>query len=267
MMNADTLEMNFKKTLNEAAAAGLTAEQIRADRRLYNKLAEEAYEYLSKVVLRGSRNRSCIRSTDIPFEEFADDALMYFMEHLDAILACGEDGRIPYIVWKVSRIVIDKLRTWSRSCGVRRKGPDGAPERSESVQLLDDVGWSLIPDGTDLEQSFDDREETKQVLRSLAESGRAADAVSLIATAALGWKPAQLADRIVQKGFACAAAEVLGAAAGTFGLSASEFSALAESSRTVSFAPDADAKKLAADISRRSYTARARLRAGIGALR
>lgn len=264
-MKATVIENHFKGMLNDIAAMQISAKQIRENARLYNELSEEAYTYFAKVVLLSGKNRSNIKSTGIPFEEFVDDLLLYFLDHLDSILACDPEGRIPYIVWKANRMVIDKVRRWNRMYGTTRKaGCDGedlretAGVKSEeaAVGFLDELAWSFVADDTDIEQDWENREMARLVLKTLATKAKSFDAVAFMATNILGWKTGFLADKLLSVGYQPVVSEVLSDVIHLFGPDPDVFSGILEDSRNTSYTFQKDAGKLAANLSRRSYTAK-----------
>ncbi len=256
------LEKKFRENLRLYAEMGLTAGKIREDPGLYNDLAVEIYRFVTEVALMSSANRSTMGVSDIPFEEFADDCTMKLLDKLDQIFACDEHFRIPYIVMMVGNQVKDTVRKWASVYQVRKikQHEDDEEKREMFVKLLDDQDWSLIRDEFDLAAACEDREIALMALEILNEKVRDFQGICFIATGALGWKTAELADALLSEGYRAVAYEVLMTAAYVYGVNFSTFSNLLADALAGDHEFERDAKKLAAQISRCSYAAKTNIR-------
>ena len=261
-MKANVIEKNFKETLNIIAGLGMTAEEIKSNAKFYNELAIEAMEYFGKVALLSNRNRSAINSTGIEFDEFLDDVVMHFLNKLDDVIACDESGRIPFIINMTNNKVIDKVRAWNRIYGTtKKKNEDSSVEETDeqievAVSFLDELSWGFVADKHNIEQEYEDREMAKLVLATLASEAKAYDAVAFMAINILGWKTSTYAEKLMVDGYQNTLVEVLSSVMNIFNLEMSMFNNIIQDSRSKTYEISHDAKKLTADLSRRSYSAK-----------
>lgn len=262
-MKANTIEKNFKNTLNIIAAMNLSAEQIKENSKLYNALAFEAMEFFGKVALLSSRNRACINSTGIEFDEFVSDVTMHLLRNLDTVLACDESGRIPFIINMTNNKVIDKVRAWNRIYGTTKPKSDknnysDFADESDNARVcfLDETAWGFIADKTDIEQSYENNEMARLTIKVLANKAKSMEAVAFMATTILGWKTSELADKLIENGYRSVLFEVLSTVMNTFNISPDIFASLITDCNNNEYTFNMDIKKLAADLSRKSYTAK-----------
>lgn len=261
-MKANVIEKNFKDTLNVIAAMNLSAEEIKSDIGLYNELAIEAMEYFSKVALLSNRNRSAIKSTRIEFDEFLDDVVMHFLGHLDAVIACDESGRIPFIINMTNNKVIDKVRAWNRIYETTKKDPKDnsdnteAEEKEATVGFLDDLAWIFIADNTDIAQNYENHEMACLIVETMANKAKAFDAVTFMAINILGWKTGELADKLIEQGYKPVLFEVLTTVMNIFDMKMEAFANIISDSNSNNYTFEMTSKKLAADLSRKSYAAK-----------
>lgn len=262
MMKANVIEKNFKETLNVIATMNLSAKEVKADTVLYNELAIKAMEYFGKVALLSNRNRIAIKSTGIEFDEFLDDVVMHFLDHLDAVIACDESGRIPFIINMTNNKVIDKVRAWNRIYGTNKKDSKDNSDNTENeekeatVGFLDELAWRFITDNTDIAQNYENYEMACLIVNTLANKAKAFDAVTFMAINILGWKTGKLADKLIEQGYKPVLFEILTTVMNIFDIKMETFSKIISDSNNNNYTFDMTNKKLAADLSRKSYTAK-----------
>lgn len=263
-MKANKIEKNFKDTLSIISVMKLSSEDIKRNSKLYNELAIEAMEFFGKVALLSSRNRNAINSTGIEFDEFLDDVVMHFLRNIDAVIACDESCRIPFIINMTNNKVIDKVRAWNRIYGTTKPKSDenncsASVEKNNNaaVNFLDETAWSFIADKMDIEQDYENKEMAQLIIEVLANRTKSIEALAFMATTILRWKTSELAVKLINDGYKTVLFEVLHEVVNIFNISPNIFATIISDSNKNNYNFNMmSAKTLAVDLSRKSYTAK-----------
>lgn len=264
-MKTNLIENKFNETMELVVASKLTAEEVKNDKVLYNKVAIIAYEFFEKVVLKSSRNKSYINSTGIEFTEFVDDVVMHFLKNLDRVIGCDSAYRIRFVVMMANNKVVDKVRNWYRMYPVKIKydnediNENNKVENEETyevINFLDEITWGTIAADNDIEMEYENREMSKVVLKTLVKVTKPLDTIAFLGTI-LGWKTSDLSEMLITTGLENTLYEILKMTINTYDVDIEMFDEIISASKTCNKNyENENSRQLSATLSRCNYNAK-----------
>lgn len=267
-MKANLIENKFIETMELVAASKLTAEEVKNDKVLYNKVAVIAYEFFERVVLKSSRNKSYINSTGIEPMEFIDDVVMHFLKNLDKVIECDSVYRVRFVVMMANNKVVDKVRGWYRMYPVKNKknneekidmneiDKNENEETYDVINFLDEITWGTIAAEYDVEMEYENREMSKVVLKALATVTKPLDTIAFLGTI-LGWKTSDLSEMLITAGLENTLYEILKVTINTYDVDIEMFDEIISASKACNKSyENENSKQLSATLSRCNYNAK-----------
>lgn len=249
-------ENRVRQALREAASAGLNAQTIGQNPKLYNDLAEAAQDFFGKVALSQVNRNKIANGIDEELDAVVDECTMHMLTKLGAVLEVRDAERIPFLVRMANNRISDLERR----------------DRSHLTKstTMDDVQWSGVRDNSDVEEDVVEAAARKQllsqVLKTMAGSGKPLTVVSLLSTTVLEKKPAQLAQELMEQGLPQVLKRTVSEVCQTFRMDTGMFDEVLRKSQTCTENFGAmPAQKVAARISNAIYTGRAETRKAVQA--
>ena len=197
--SAKRIETRFRQTLAEIQSLGLTAKTLRDHPKLYLELAERTMDFFLKVVYKTSAAYRAFgsRRGRLEPDEIADTALVHLLHNLDAVLRAEQP--VAYSVRLAMNALISAVRDDKRLWGEAREAEDSEAR----LTLLDELGWSLLPDSRqNIERDYETRAMASRALSALrGREIRPVYAVCFLAVHVLGWKTDALAQSLCSRGY------------------------------------------------------------------